>query len=112
MGAWGKSPWDNDGAADWYGDLFEATGLAARVEEALEADPDDAHEDIRAAAYILIALGRVYIWPIGDLDRHLRLAISKLEAVRDMEIYRDANFTDVINDEIATLRARLQPSGG
>ena len=30
-------------------------------------------EEIRAAAAILIMLGRTYIWPINDLDRHCSL---------------------------------------
>jgi hypothetical protein len=112
MGAWGKEPWDNDGAADWYGELFDATGLAKRVEKALQGDPDDSHEEIRAAAYVLISLGRNYIWPVDELDRHLQLAISKLEAVRDLEIYEDADFTETIEGEIAALRERLRPAQG
>ena len=36
MGAWGKLPWDNDGAADWFGDLFDKTKLAKEVEAALK----------------------------------------------------------------------------
>jgi hypothetical protein len=79
MGAWAKNPWDNDSAADWFGDMFDATGLAKYVEETLERDAEVHHESIRAAAYMLVALGRVYIWPIYDLDNQLALAISKLQ---------------------------------
>src|SRR4051812_22395379 len=88
MGAWGKAPWDNDDAADWFGELFSATKLAACVEKTLKKkDVEEYAGQIRAAAYVLIALGRVYVWPIDDLDRHLRLAIEKLEAISQLPDY-------------------------
>jgi len=107
MGAWGTAAWDNDDAADWFGDLFEATKLAARVEKALkQKDVEEYAGQIRAAAYMLVALGRVYIWPVDDLDRHLRLAIEKLEAISKLEDYEG---DESIAAEIAELRSRLQP---
>ena len=39
MGAWGSAAWDNDDAADWFGALFAATELAARVEKTLKTIP-------------------------------------------------------------------------
>jgi hypothetical protein len=102
--------WDNDDAADWFGDLFAATKLAARVEKTLkEKDVEEYAGRIRAAAYMLVALGRVYIWPIADLDRHLKLAIEKLEAISELEDYQgDATLAA----EIAELKSRLQPPAG
>jgi len=114
MGAWGTTPWDNDDAADWYGDLFDATGLAKRVEEALNRDPEVVWDAmvIRAAAFLLVQLGRVYIWPVDELDRHLALAIRKLEAVRELEEFKEAEgFVEAIDAELAVLRSRLQPPG-
>jgi hypothetical protein len=107
MGAWGDQPWDNDDAADWFGELFAATKLAARVEKTLNTkDIEEYAGRIRAAAYVLLALGRVYIWPVDDLDRHLRLAIEKLEAISKLPDYEgDATLAA----EIAELRSRLQP---
>jgi hypothetical protein len=111
MGAWGTAAWENDGAADWFGDTFDATGLARHVEATLNGDPEDDHEEIRAAAYLLVALGRVYIWPVDDLDRHLALAISKLEAIRELDIDQEADgFVEAIDAEIGVLRSRLKPS--
>ena len=110
MGAWGTAAWDNDGAADWFGDTFDSTGLAKHIEETLERDPAEDYEEIRAAAYLLGALGRVYIYPVGDIDNHLMLAISKLELIRELEIYREApEFALAINEEIEVLRSRLNP---
>jgi hypothetical protein len=113
MGTWGRTAWDNDDAADWYGDLFDATGLADRVEEALNRDPEDLGDAqvIRAAAFLLVQLGRVYIWPVDDLDRHLALAIRKLEAVREQEEFRgDEGFVEAIDAELAVLRSRVKPA--
>ena len=110
MGAWGTAAWENDDAADWFGDTFDATGLARRVEEKLNGDPEDDHEEIRAAAYLLVALGRVYIWPVEDLERHLALAASKLEVIRELEVYQEVpEFVAAIDAEIAALRSRLKP---
>jgi hypothetical protein len=110
MGAWGFAPWDNDSAADWYGDLFDATGLAKHVEDALGGDPAEDPDVIRAAAYLLVSLGRVYIWPIEDLDRHLALAIQKLEAVRELEEFQEVEgLVETIDADISVLRSRLTP---
>ncbi len=107
MGAWGNAAWDNDDAADWFGDLFTATKLAARVEKALNTkDVEEYAGKIRAAAYMLVALGRVYIWPVEDLDRHLTLAIQKLEAISELDDYQG---DPLIAAEIAELRSRLPP---
>lgn len=107
MGTWGNAAWDNDDAADWFGDLFAATKLAARVEKTLKKkDVEEYAGEIRAAAYMLVALGRVYIWPVEDLDRHLKLAIKKLEAIHALDDYQD---DPTIASEIAELRSRLLP---
>lgn len=107
MGAWGTAPWDNDAAADWFGDLFAATKLAARVEKTLKKkDIEEYAGEIRAAAYVLVALGRVYVWPVDDLDRHLRLAIEKLEAISRLADYEG---DPTIAAEVSELRSRLAP---
>ena len=107
MGTWGNAAWDNDDAADWFGDLFAASKLATRVEKTLKKkDVEEYAGEIRAAAYMLVALGRVYIWPVEDLDRHLRLAIKKLEAIHALDDYQD---DPTIASEIAELRSRLLP---
>lgn len=107
MGTWGTAAWDNDDAADWFADLFAATKLAARVEKTLKKkDVEEYAGQIRAAAYVLLALGRVYVWPTDDLDRHLRLAVEKLEAILRLPDYEGDT---AIAAEIAELRSRLQP---
>ena len=112
MGAWATAAWDNDGAADWFGDMFDATGLASYVEETLQRDVEEYYEEVRAAAYMLVALGRVYIWPIDDLDNHLALAIAKLEEVKALEEYQEVpDLVKAIDEEIAVLKSRLKKPG-
>lgn len=105
MGAWGYAPWDSDSAADWYGDLFDEIPLAAKVEETLNADPEEYADEIRAASALLIMLGRTYMWPIDDIDRHLKLAISQMEKV--LAVYEDEpEFASAVAEEIAVLKSR------
>ncbi len=112
MGAWGKLPWDNDGAADWFGELFEKTKLAKQVEDTLKLAVEDSHEEIRAAASVLLFLGRVYIWPVRDLDRHLALAAARLEEVsRVGVIVESPELVDEIRAEIQELRSRIKTPG-
>ncbi len=106
MGAWDSTAWGNDDAADWCAELFTATKLAQRVEKALKTrDVEEYAGKIRAAAYLLVALGRAFIWPIEDLDRHLKLAIEKREAISKLDDYAG---DESIAAEIAELRSRLQ----
>jgi len=65
--------------------------------------------EIRAAAFVLVGLGRNYIWPVEDLDRHLALAIAKLEAIRKLPEYEGLS---EIDEEITELRSRLTPQKG
>lgn len=112
MGAWGKLPWDNDGAADWFGALFEKTKLAKQIEDTLRLDVQDSHEEIRAAASVLLFLGRNYIWPVNDLDRHLTLAADRLEEVSRVSVIAELpEFVDEIRAEIQELRGRIKSPG-
>ncbi|MCU7371642.1 DUF4259 domain-containing protein [Paucibacter sp. O1-1] len=107
MGTWGPAAWDNDSAADWFADMFEETGLAEFVQRTLEQDPEDSPDEIRAAAHVLVALGRTYIWPVDQLDDHLKLAIARLETIKAMYSEESPDFEHTIDDELASLRAAL-----
>lgn len=108
MGAWDSKPWDNDGAADWFGDTFDATGLRTKVRAALEMDIDDGHEEIRAAAAVLLFLGRIYIWPMDHIEDDLTLAIKRLEELRNYDLYRGLDeYVAEISNEIEVLKGRL-----
>ncbi len=108
MGSWDYMPWDNDTAADWFGDLMEDSPFVAKVVETLNQNVEECRDEIRAAASILVMLGRVYIWPIEDYDKHLQLAISKLQELLDKtELGKDDTFRWQIENEIKVLDARM-----
>ena len=76
MGAWGAGPLENDAAADWLHDLFEGTHFAERVADGLASQEP---EEVRAAAWLIGALGRVYVWPIDRIDADRAAARAALE---------------------------------
>ena len=83
--------------------------LAKHVEDTLKLDPNEAHEEIRAAASLLLFPGRPYIWPIYDLDRHLTLAADRLGEVARVDVIAEApEFVDQIRAEIEELRRRIK----
>ena len=108
MGAWGIQPFANDGAADWFGDLWERFGVPKRVEETLGLDPEEFHEEIRAAAYLLIQLGDTYRWPVDLIDRHCALAADQLEKMLELDNYEGREFQEAIRGEIQLLRSRVE----
>jgi len=112
MGTWDKLPWDNDGAADWFDDLFDKTKLAKHVEDTLKLDVANSYQEIRAAAAVLLFLGRDYIWPVQDLDRHLLLAADKLEEINRLdEVAESGELVSEIQSEIRELRSRVKAQG-
>ena len=106
MGVWGTNPWDNDSAADWFGDMFESTKLAEHVERTLESDAEECHEEIRAAAHVLALMCRTYIWPVDDIDRHLALGVARLTEIQKLGIYEEPEFAEALSTEIAALTER------
>jgi hypothetical protein len=103
----GIKPYENDSAADWFSDLWDEFAIPSKVEETLKLDLEDNHEEIRAAAYILLQLGNTYIWPVYSIDRHCDLAARRLEEMRAMEIYRGDEIQAEMQKEIEILRSRI-----
>jgi hypothetical protein len=82
VGTWGHEPWDNDNAADWYGDFFQDLKVDS-LNEVFAVEEDDSDE-FRAACFVLQTLGRGYVWPAKrhkDLVSLLDRAIVRLEAM-------------------------------
>jgi hypothetical protein len=111
MGCWGVKSWENDGAADWFGDLWDEFPVPQKVEETLKLDVHDFHEEIRAAVYVLLQFGDVYRWPVADIDKHCELAAKRLEEMLQSEIYEDEEFRNQIRQEIEILRSRVSKDG-
>ena len=110
MGTWATAPWNNDSGADWFGDMFDNTKLADYVRRTLkEADPQNDYAEIRAAASMVVMLGRVYVWPIKQLDEDLSLAAEKLEVLLKVpELNESAEIIASIQEEIRELRSRMK----
>jgi hypothetical protein len=107
MGCWGVKPYENDSAADWFGDLWDEFPVPSRVEETLKLDADDSHEEIRAAIHVLLQFGETYIWPVDSIDRHCDLAARRLEEIKTMEEYSGGDFQSQLQKEIDILRSRI-----
>lgn len=107
MGTWGVKPFENDSAADWFGDLWDEFPVPSKVEETLKLDLEENHEEIRAAVHLLIQLGETYIWPVDSIDRHCDLAARRLEEIKRMEDYSEEDFQEQLQKEIDILRSRI-----
>lgn len=78
MGYWGKAPWDNDCAADWFADVFSKTRLHEEIAACLARRVDESNRDeMRAAIMMFISLGRNYVYDSKTYDEHLDLALLK-----------------------------------
>ncbi len=78
MGTWGPEPWDNDDAADWFGDLFEALPL---VDKVLDGLSDESSTIQVAAIWMCVVLCRVYVWDIDRMDETLGAAINAADQI-------------------------------
>jgi hypothetical protein len=107
MGCWGVEPWANDGAADWFGDLWESFPIPSEVEKTLQLAVEDNHQEIRAAAYLLLQLADTYTWPVDSIDYHCDLAAQRLEELKGMEEYAGDDFQTQLQKEIDILRSRI-----
>lgn len=108
MGYWGTAPWDNDDAADWYISVISQTKLPDLIERTLRADPVKQADQIRAAASLLVLLGRAYTYD-DKFEEHLNLAIEALDLIKPR--YKDdPKFEYWIDREKKILQRRLDCS--
>ena len=101
-GAWGSEPWDNDDAADWFGDLFEALPIVDKVLDGLN---DESGSVNVAAIWMCVALCRVYVWDIDRLDDTLALAIKTADRILAGE--DEERFLELWNNDPSQV-ARIQ----
>jgi hypothetical protein len=118
VGSWGNEPWDNDHAADWFGDLWDGTPIVDRVLEGLTSGRGD---EMVAALWLCTQLCRVYVWPIDRLAETVAAAVAaadQLLAGDDedglIELWSDANVDLVpqIEGYRTELIARRDPPSG
>lgn len=82
MGIWNTKAYDNDAAADWLGDLMDATALRTRWLTGIGHDTDKDPCVARAAVWLFIQLGHVYVWPIATYEEDLERTIAVADALR------------------------------
>jgi len=112
MGMWAFEPWDNDEAADWFGDFMDRTQLRKEWLKGINADPVESPGVVRAAAALFVMLGRVYVWPIMTIDQDLELTIASLSALVGAGEYSEPpELVAAIEQELAELKSRRKPSG-
>lgn len=86
MGAWGKEPYANDTACDFF--AVAMRGEKASLPEHIGAALNSGYEDeVRAAAFLLEKVGYGYVYPHEKREEHLELAISKLQALLENETW-------------------------
>jgi hypothetical protein len=111
MGMWALAPWDNDEAADWYGDFMDRTKLREAWLEGIREDPSESPSVVRAAGALFVMLGRVYVWPINNFDEDLELSIAALSSVAACAEYQeDPELVASVNQEIEELKSRRKPN--
>lgn len=102
MGAWGEQPWENDSAADWFGDLWDGTPIVGRVHAGLRSD--DTLEAV-AALWLCSQLCRIYVWPVDAVDQTLHLGIAVADRILAGE---DAEGFLSLWDERPDMRAQIE----
>jgi hypothetical protein len=113
MGTWGARHWGNDAAADWFDEFFKKTNADRHVKQTLRLDPTDDADEIRAAVFVLLSLGRVYIWPLESLEECLQLASDRMSRIlesmdhdSDLATTREAIMS--VRDDLETIETRLR----
>lgn len=111
MGAWDIMPWQNDQAADWYGDVMDTCKIRNKWLEGINANLHHEYDTVRAAIWLFTCLGRIYVWSIEFYDEDLALAISKCESLQNHVAYKcDSALIDQIGLELTELKSRASPS--
>lgn len=107
MGYWGCEPCQNDRAADWFDGLFDATGLAHHLEETLHRTVEDGADEIRAAAFIILALDSV-IWPPGVYERCAEAARSRLTEMIERQLFTNPRTLESVQRQLASLKGTTE----
>ncbi|MEM9540550.1 MAG: DUF4259 domain-containing protein [Cyanobacteria bacterium P01_E01_bin.42] len=112
MGMWGIEAYDNDCAADWLSDLMDSTKLREAWLKGINTDLDDEPEIPRAAVWLFVQLGYVYVWPIANYNKDLELAISVADRLRHDDYFLEvAGMKDKLEQEYSELVRRRHPQG-
>ena len=107
---WDIEPYDNDAAADWLGELMDSTKLREAWCKGISADLDDEQAVLRAAVWLFIQLGHVYVWPIEHYEEDLELTICVAEKLsQDPDLTKIPGMQEKLTEELRILSERRKP---
>lgn len=109
MGAWSTGPLDNDTAADFMAGVMRKSKLPKIIEKGLKGK---CPEEVRAAAVMLEHVGYSYMYDVDVLDKHLILAVEKLQDILENKVWVEswnypANARLAIREQILKLVKRF-----
>lgn len=110
MGAWGTKPDEADKAEEWLLNLWSNSSIKREVEDALNRNVEEHHEEVRIAAFALYKLRDLMIW---DREEYIRLAtkaVMQLRAITLMEIYYHDDFQLELKSEVDVFSSELSNS--
>ncbi|MEC9791656.1 hypothetical protein RCT11_09335 [Escherichia marmotae] len=122
MGDWGKKPWDNDAAADWFHRFWSGTdksNFEFLISEINNFNPDtDRYDAVRAACYILQTIGIPHVWPVKHLDilkeileKALLILTNMINPPNDKWLFLedcDDEMLHAVNEQITAIKLRLE----
>ncbi len=115
MGMWDFEAWDNDSAADWFGDLMDTTGLrdtwVQTMQEAVAEDELHEFERPRAALWLFAQLGRTYIWPIDHIEGDLDLCLNVADKILALDYLPEEapEFLELVKRDRDAIAKRKRP---
>jgi len=83
--------------------MFSLTGLAEHIEETLSRTVEDYADEIRAAAFVLLALGKE-VWSADAYTRCATLARLRLTEMVEHRIFKNPAFVQSIQGQLSRLR--------
>jgi hypothetical protein len=118
MGSWGVAPWDNDAAADWFGDVLKPVVDPIKVEIEKAKERERFSERTYAAAWLLGEVSRNYVYPgmPSEADALCQEMIEVIDSygsefAKGFYDYRDEDFVlRTIATIRETLNRRINPS--
>ena len=102
MGSWGTEPWQCDRSQDWFEEMFSLTGLAGHLEETLNRTVEEYADEIRTAAFVVVALGKE-AWPADAYTRCATLARLRLTEMLERRVFTNPAFVHSIELQLVRL---------
>jgi hypothetical protein len=119
MGDWGKEPWNNDEAADWFHKFWKNSDFSVLIDEIENFnETEERYDSFRAASYVLQTMGNPYIWPAKHrqilkdlLDKSISILEKMINPPNDdwgfLDMWgNDPGVIESVRKQIAELRVR------